>query len=348
MKRFWAKLSIWILFVETKERNLHFMLIWLNLTIKQSLIFDFFQYFFHGSKNASGVLWGTYWKNSEQNYQYASFLWKRKKRNLFFMLIWMNSTIKQSLIFDFFFPISLSLVQKCIWSTGGTSWNVSEQNYQSVSFLSKRRKRNLFFTIIWLYLTMKWSLIFDFFFRYIFYRSKNVSGVLRAPNKTFWAKLPICILFVETKKKKPFFHVDLIEFDHKTIPEFRFFPISLSLVQKCIWSTGGTSWNVSEQNYQSVSFLSKRRKRNLFFTIIWLYLTIKWSLILDFFSDISFIGPKMFLEYWGHLLKTFGAKLPIRIVFVETKKKKPIFHDYSIVFEYKMILDFWFFPISLL
>ena len=51
--------------------------------------------------------------------------------------------------------------------------------------------------------------------------------------------------FCGNEKKKPFFHVDLNEFDHKTIPDFRFF------------------------------------------------------------STISFIGPKMHLEYWGHQLKHF-------------------------------------------
>ena len=204
------------------------MLIWLKLTIKQSLIFDFFQYFFHGSKNASGVLWGTYWKNSEQNYQYASFLWKRKKRNLFFMLIWMNSTIKQ-------------------------------------------------------------SLIFDFFFQYLFHWYKNASGVLEAPVETFLSRTTNLCRFCRNEEKETYF----------------------SRLFDCIWPWNGP-----------------------------------WFLY--FFSDISFIGPKMFLEYWGHLLKTFWAKLPIRIVFVETKKKKPNFHDYLIVFDHKMILDFWSFPISLL
>ena len=79
--------------------------------------------------------------------------------------------------------------------------------------------------------------------------------------------------FCGNEEKKPTFHVDLIEFDHKTIPDFRFF------------------------------------------------------------SNISFIGPKMHLEYWGNQLKRFWAELPICVVFVETKKKKPIFHDYLIVFE---------------
>ena len=148
--------------------------------------------------------------------------------------------------------------------------------------------------------------------------------------------------FCGNEEKKPTFHVDLIEFDHKTTPDFRFFPIFLSWVQKCFWSTGGTIWNFSELNYQSVSFLWKRRKRNLFFMLIWLNLTINWSLIFDF-SNMSFIGPKMLLEYWGHQLKVFWAKLPICIVFAETKKKKHIFHDYLIVLTIKWSLIFDFF-----
>ena len=70
--------------------------------------------------------------------------------------------------------------------------------------------------------------------------------------------------------------------------------------------------------------LWKRGKGNLFVTLIWLNLTIKQSLIFDF-SNISFIGPKMHVEHWGHHLKLFWAKVPIYVVFVETKKKKPIF-----------------------
>ena len=50
----------------------------------------------------------------------------------------------------------------------------------------------------------------------------------------------------------------------------------------------------------------------------------------QFFSNISSIGPKMLLEDWGDLLKAFRAKLPICILFVETKKKEPIFHVDSI------------------
>ena len=55
------------------------------------------------------------------------------------------------------------------------------------------------------------------------------------------------------------------------------------------------------------------------------------------------MGPKMHLEYWRHQLKHFWAELPICVVFVETKKKKPIFHDYLIVFDHEMVLDFYIF-----
>ena len=81
--------------------------------------------------------------------------------------------------------------------------------------------------------------------------------------------------------------------------------------------------------------------------LIWLNLTIKQSLILNY-SKMSFIGPKMLLEYLGAPIEIILIKTKICIVFEETKKKKPIFHNYLIVFAHKKILAFWIFPISLL
>ena len=65
-------------------------------------------------------------------------------------------------------------------------------------------------------------MIFDLF-QYPFYRSKIDSGVLGAPIESILSETINMHPFCGNEKKKPIFHVDLIEFDHKTIPDFRFF-----------------------------------------------------------------------------------------------------------------------------
>ena len=145
--------------------------------------------------------------------------------------------------------------------------------------------------------------------------------------KVFWIKLSICIVFVETKNKVPNFHVELIEFDHKTILDFQFFPISLLLVQYCFWSTGGCLLKVFIAKLPICIVFVETKKNIPNFHVDLIELDHKTIPDFRFYFNISFIGPKMLLEFWGHLLKVFWAKLPICIVFVETKKMKLIFHD---------------------
>ena len=246
LKVFIAKLLICILFVETKKKVPIFHVDLIEFNHKTIPDFWFFQYLFYWSKTASGVLEGAFWKYSEQSYQYASFMRKRRKRILFFTLVWLYLTMKRSMIFDFF-PISLLLIQYCFWSIGGCLL------------------------------------------------------------KVFIAKLPICIVFVETKKKIPNFYVDLIEFDHKTIPDFWFFQISFHRSKNASGVPWGTYWKYAEQNYQYAYFLWKRRKTNLFFMLIWLNLTIKQSLIFDFFQYL-FHRSKNASGILGALVETFLSK----------------------------------------
>ena len=161
--------------------------------------------------------------------------------------------------------------------------------------------------------------------------------------KVFWIKLPICIVFVETKNKVPNFHVELIEFDNKTILDFRFFPISLLLVQYCFWSTGGCLLKVFIAKLTICIVFVETKKKIPYFHVDLIELDHKTIPDFWFYFNISFIGPKMLLEFWGHLLKVFWAKLPIRIVFVETKKTKPIFHVVLIEFDHETVLHFWYF-----
>ena len=72
-------------------------------------------------------------------------------------------------------------------------------------------------------------MIFDLF-KHFSYRSKAASGVLGAPIESILSENINMQSFCGNEEMKSICHIDLIEFDHETIPDFRVFPISLLCV----------------------------------------------------------------------------------------------------------------------
>ena len=90
-------------------------------------------------------------------------------------------------------------------------------------FCENEEKESYFsrcFDCIWPWNDPWFSIFFPISLFLIQYCFWSLGGCLL---KVFIEKLPICIVFVQTKKKIPNFYIDLIEFDHKTIPDFWFF-----------------------------------------------------------------------------------------------------------------------------
>ena len=105
---------------------------------------------------------------------------------------------------------------------------------------------------------------------------------------------------METKNKKPIFHVDLIEFDLKNVPHFFDFPPYPPLRSRIASGTmRGSYWYYLTQNRHYETFLVKTKNKKPIFHVDLIEFDSKNVLRFLIFSHTRYSGPGLLLGHTG-------------------------------------------------